>query len=229
MPGEVGPDDLVLLALNGGNDVAHATRTRPLHCGEQRAGTGQLQLLAGLAAAGKEFILDRQHPGTLGREVSTATQTHRMAARRPIERFGDRRPPVDDERLLVGAGDGQTPDVEGLAVGRQGSVALDLVAVADRVDTAEAERIASQVELLETVQARVDDHLPLDDGLGRATLVLDQGRFETVRHGGTHRIEAGIGPIDVVLLGLEVGMRDHLAAGVPPETVSPRVQTTPRP
>jgi hypothetical protein len=38
--GERRPDDLVLLALDSGDDVAHAPRPRPLQCRQQGAGAG---------------------------------------------------------------------------------------------------------------------------------------------------------------------------------------------
>ena len=50
-----------------------------------------------------------------GGEVAAARQPHRRAAGGPVEGLGDRRPPVDDDRLLVLVGHGEAADVEGVA------------------------------------------------------------------------------------------------------------------
>ena len=43
-PGSSGADDLVLLALDGGDDVAHGPGAGPFEGGQQRAGAAELEL-----------------------------------------------------------------------------------------------------------------------------------------------------------------------------------------
>ncbi len=73
----------------------------------------------------------------------------------PVERFGDRRPPVDDQGLVVRARHGQAADVEGLA--QQGALAR----LGQPVDPAEIEGLVPDVELLQPGQARPHDDVTL--------------------------------------------------------------------
>jgi hypothetical protein len=76
--------------------------------------TGQTETHTRVAALGiEQLVLEIQHPVALGEEVPAAGQTHGVGARGPVERLGDRGPPVDDNGLLVAVRDGQTSDVEG--------------------------------------------------------------------------------------------------------------------
>ena len=114
------PDDLVLLPLDRRHDVAHAAGTGPFEGGEQDLRSGEAEPGARFAALGiEELVLEVQHPLAFGQEMAPADQTHRVGAGGPIERLGDRRPPIDDERLLVFVRDRQPADVEGLGVRRR--------------------------------------------------------------------------------------------------------------
>ena len=57
---EGGTDDLVLLGLNGGDDVEHLARTRPLELGQQRVAAAQSGG-AGLAAGLAEEVVGDGH------------------------------------------------------------------------------------------------------------------------------------------------------------------------
>ncbi len=65
-------------------------------------------------ALAEQFVLEAEQLAALDHEVPPAQQPHRAAAGGAVERLGDRRPPVDDHRLAVLVGDGETADVEAL-------------------------------------------------------------------------------------------------------------------
>ena len=128
-------DDLVLLALDGGDDVAERAGAATLERREQRrvahaappgpvvAGRAVEALVVAETevAVAEQFVLEaeqrcgpRPRSGVGGRAPSAA-------AGRAVEGLGDRRPPVDHHGLAVLVGDGETADVEALdRVGRLG-------------------------------------------------------------------------------------------------------------
>ena len=182
-PGSGGPDDLVLLALDGGDDVGEPAGAGRLERGDQRAVAADAVVrVAAVAAAraaalAEQLVLDVEERAAPGGEVAAAGQAHRLAAGGPVERLGHRGPPVDDDRLLVLVGHRQAPDVVGVAR-RRLRVA---VAVARLVDAPEHERGVAEVELGEPVGDRVLDHVALEPGLlGAAPADLDH-RLELVR------------------------------------------------
>ena len=62
----------------------------------------------------EELVFDAEQISTLDDEVAAAGEPHRVTSGGPVERLGHRRSPVDDNRLAVLVGDGETPDVERL-------------------------------------------------------------------------------------------------------------------
>ena len=48
-----------------------------------------------------DIVLEAEHLAALHGEVAAAGEAHRVATRGPVERLGDRRPPVDHDRLAV--------------------------------------------------------------------------------------------------------------------------------
>jgi hypothetical protein len=113
--GQRSADDLVLLGLDGGDDVAHGAAAGALDLGpEQRAvallpRAEELVLVAGELAAGEP-------------EPAAADQALRIAGAGPVERPAHGRPPVDDHRGAGAVADVPAADVEGLgrAVGGAG-------------------------------------------------------------------------------------------------------------
>ena len=65
-------------------------------------------------ALAEQLVLDAEQLAALDGEVAAAGQAHRVAPGGPVERLGDRRPPVDHDRLAVLVGHGQPADVEAL-------------------------------------------------------------------------------------------------------------------
>jgi hypothetical protein len=199
--GHLGPDDLVLLTLDRGDDVAEPARPGGLECGQQGAmtGDGRTVVVGSEPEAGdgvaEQLVLDvEQHP-TTGREMAAAHETHGLAAGRPVERLGHRSPPVDDDRVLDLVAHRDPPDV----IGRR------LVGL---VDPAEAQRGIAQLELREALEHGVPDDVALEPGLlGAAPPDLDHRGHATGRLAGC--LEIRVGPIDVGLFRLEIGMTGH--------------------
>ena len=102
-------------------------------------------------------------------EVAAAGEAHRVAAGGPVERLGDRGPPVDDDRLAVLVGHGQAADVEALD-------GLGTLGVA--VDATEHERGVAEVELGEPVDHGLVEHVALVARLERAA----EGALVQVAH-----------------------------------------------
>ena len=205
--GHLGPDDLVLLALDGGDDVAELPRTRGLEGRHQGPvpGDGGVPVVEAEPRRGvaEQLVLDVEQRAAPGGEVATAGQAHRFAPGGPVEGLGHRSPPVDDHRLLVLVADRDAADVEGRGV---------VLAV----DAPEAQRGVAQLELGEPLEHGVPDDVALEARLlGAAPTHLDHRGHAGGRL--PRRLEAGVGPIDVGLLGIEIGMCCHgLLRGRPP-------------
>ena len=153
------PDDLVLLALDGGDDVAHGPGAGPLERGQQGAGAAESaarrvsspppsssprssQSRAPVDPAapvepvdrrrGEALVLDADDPPALGGEMAPQDQAHGVAARGPVEGLGHRGPPVHHQGLEVLARDPQPADVEALGPLRAVAPARPPVAVPAR-------------------------------------------------------------------------------------------------
>ena len=203
MPGQRTPDDLVLLPLDGRHDVAHAAGAGPLQGGQQHLRAGQAEPGAGFAALGiEELVLEVQHLLPFGEEVAAADQAHGVGAGGPVEGLGDRRPPVDDQRLLVLVGDGQPADVERLGVPRRRHWAAR-PSTRLAVDAAEHQRFPPDLELLEPGQAVAHPDVPLGHRLEGAAS-LPEGVLQPGRGRGAHGRQPGVGEVHVGLLGRDV-------------------------
>ena len=196
--GQLGTDDLVLLGLDRGHDVAQPTGAGRLERGHQGVAAGDLGPGAdeGLGVA-EDLVLDAQQGPAPDREVPAAGEAHRVATGGPVEGLGHGRPPVDDHRVLVLVGHGDATDVEIVT-------AVLLVTV----DPPEDERGVSQVEAPQAVGDAVVHDLPLPAGLLGAT----PSDLDGVRQPGGRRaagLEALVGALDVGLFGVEVGVIGH--------------------
>ena len=191
-------DDLVLLALDGGDDVAHAAGPGRL----QRGDEGAVALQAGSFAQvervlAEELVLDPEQLAAARGEVPAAGQAHRVTAGRPVEGLGHRRPPVDHHRLLPPVRHGQAPDVEGLAA-----------VVGVTIDAAEQQRRVAQVELGQPVGDGVEDDVALEASLLGAALAHLDHALQPVRR-RARLLEAVVRTVDVGLLSSQVGMDRH--------------------
>ena len=147
-------------------------------------------------AAAEQLVLDAEQVPALDGEVAAAHEAHRLAAGGPVERLGDRRPPVDDDRLGLLVGDGEAADVEALGRGRALGVA---------VDAPEHECGVAEVEVGQPLDQGLVERVALEAGLERAAEVgLVEVAEPPRRRPGA--FEALVGVIDVGLLVGEFGM-----------------------
>ena len=230
--GQRGPDDLVLLPLNGGDDVGHPARPGPVEGGQQGGGAADGQvaqnqlprsavlarrpgmvrgsgLVSGIDRV-EPLVLQADHPPTLEGEVTAEHQTLGIAPGGPVEGLGDGGPPVHHQRVVVGAVDGQPTDVERLDV--------RIIAVhrlVDPVDPAEGQGLVPDVQLFEAGHAGADDHIPLGPRLEGAAPAQVEHAFE---HGVgivPHGVEACVGEIDELLLLVKLRVHPHLRSAFP--------------
>ena len=205
-------DDLVLLALDGGDDVAQLAGAATFESGEQRAvatdAVGSLGGLSDVVVLGpdakvtlaEQFVLQAQQLPAVHVEVPPAHQAQRVAAGGTVERLGHGGTPVDHHGVAVLVGDGQPADVKAL---ERDGIAATSVVVARPVDTAEHEGGIAQVELRQPVEHRLVVHIALVAGL--------KGTAEGALMEPTHLprvdfalLEAVIGVVDERLLSSEI-------------------------
>ena len=166
-------DHPVLLALDGGHDVAETTSASRLQRGDQcaRARPSVEAAIAGMAAGAvevpvgqveadggllaEELVLDPQQGAAPGCEVPPALQAERLAAGGPVEGLGHRCPPVHQDRVVIGVPQTDPSDVEPLTRSR-------------RVDAAEHQRPVPDVELGQPGEGGFQHGLALESGLGGA-------------------------------------------------------------
>jgi hypothetical protein len=110
---DVGAHYHVLLGLDGGDDVAHRTDTRPLDLRLEDRGV----LLVRLAGRGQVLVLVGGQPPVLEAVPTAQGHPHRLAPRGAVEGQAHRRPPVHHHRLAARLGHVPAADVEALAGG----------------------------------------------------------------------------------------------------------------
>ncbi len=252
-PAERGTDDLVLLALDRGDDVGHPAGPGTVEGGEEGGWTADGQVaddelarcglppgdahplfdeLDTVFGQGEPLVLDPHDLAALEGEVAAEDESLGVATGGPVEGLGNRGPPVDDERLVVCSVDGQSTDVEGLGVrdpvravgGRGGPVAR---AGGQPVDPPEGECLVPDVQLLEPGQAGAHDDVPLGPGLEGAALAQVEHALEHRIGIPAHGVEPRVGEVDERLLGLQ--LRCHPPPPVvpcPPRTALARPRGT---
>ncbi len=235
--GERRTDDLVLFALDGGDDVGHLAGAGPVEGGQQRGRAADRQLADQELAPGpvpgvalgalldptraEALVLDSDHLAPVEGEVPPEDQALGIPSGRPVERLGDRGAPVDDQRLVVGIVDGQAPDVEdlgrrlpvrvgALAVGARSFGAVAVRRLDHAVDPAEGECLVADVELFEAGEAGPDDHVPLGARLEGAAPTQVEDALEHGVGVAAHGVEPRIRRVDERLLGLSLRVHPHL-------------------
>ncbi len=144
----------------------------------------------------EQLVFQPEQRSPVHGEVPTTGESHRFAAGGPVERLGDRRAPVDDDRLALLVGDRQPADVERLqAVGGLGHA----------VDAPEDERRVAEVELGQSVDHGLVEHVAFVAGLERPP----EGALVEVAH-PPRRVaadfETPVGVVDEVLFGGKIGV-----------------------
>ncbi len=188
-----GPDDHVLLGLDGGDDVAHRVAAGPAQGGHQRAVADRGQLLAVQRRGdlrAHQVVLDAQDAAALGADDPAAYDAAGSDRGGPVEGGGGGCAPVDDQRAVVGVQHAEAADVQGLgdlgaAVGDRavggfhGGVravrALLAVLAQEQVDPAEEEVLVLGVEPVQVGAGLEDLGVPLGEGAGRADLAAFGG------------------------------------------------------
>ncbi len=250
-PGQRRADDLVLLALDGADDVAHLARPRLAQRGEERAGPAQDQPVgqqalpaavpqlrssgsggrhgAGAALGIDEvLVLQPEHGPAPHGEVAAARQSLRVEPGGPVERFGDRGSPVDHERLVIRARDGEPADVEGLAQERVPGAGV-VPGFGETVDAPEVESLVADVELLQPGEAGAHHDVALGARLERAAPAQVENALQHLARLAPHELQPVVGTVEELLLILQIGMFGHLSPSSPThgETVQFRRPPTP--
>ena len=229
-------DDFVLLALDRPDDVAHLACPRLAQGGQQRAGPSQheavgqkaVPAVADLRSPGARWcsgpgasfgidevlVFEAEDRPTPHGEMPAARQPLRVEARSPVERLRHGGAPVDDERFVVRAGDGQPPDVEGLPQQRvvRGRLHLGL---REPVDPSEVKRLVSDIELFQAGQAGPHDNVALGARLERAAPAQVEHTLQHLPRLAPHELQAVVGTIEELLLILQIWMFGHLSPSSP--------------
>ena len=116
---EVGAHEVVLVGLDGGDDVAHRAHARTFDLRPQQAGV-QSQVLAAV-----EVLVLHRGQDAVG-EAEAAAQPHAepLVGGRAVEGARDRGAPVDHDGVAGGVADVPAPDVEHLHAGPVVAVAV---------------------------------------------------------------------------------------------------------
>jgi hypothetical protein len=183
--GRGGADRVVLLPLDGRDDVPHAVAGGLGEAGQQRPvadhphlGRSRLRVEQVVGDAGDPFPGRLDHPAP--------DDPLRVGRGGPVERRRRRRAPVDDQRFRVLAADAEPAHVVGGAGGQ--------------VEAAEDQALTLPVQRLPAPRGVEDHRVALDEGLEGAgagdpvPLLLRPGRV------GTQLGEAGVDAVDVLLL-----------------------------
>lgn len=112
-----GADHQVLFGLDGGDDVPHGVAAGLAERSHQGAvpdhrQLGAVQVRGQLGA--HQVVLDPEYLAALGADDPAAHDPAGFLRRRPVERCGSRRAPVDDQRRVVGVEDPDPADVQRL-------------------------------------------------------------------------------------------------------------------
>ncbi len=187
---EGSPDDGILLALDGGDDVAHTARAAALETGEKGGLTDKDEVAARLPV--EQLVFDGGKAPSPEEEVTAADDPEGIGRCGPVERLGDRSTPVDDERVALGVEDGQAADMESLAV----------VAV----EPPEGDRGIADIERRQPAGRHVNAYVTLHTGGERPSGPEsdDFGRDRTRRL--PHHLEPFMCVVEIGLLGLKFGV-----------------------
>ena len=165
-PGQPGPDHLVLLGLDGLDDVAHPPGPAGGQRGQQRRLAGDV--LAAAARAGRQvehLVVDPGQLAALGPQVPPPGHPLRGHRGGEVERPGRGRPPVDQQRVLI-AVLGEQPDPADVAR-----------IVRGEIEPAETESVLHRIHLGQLFGVETARRLPLGPALrGAAGLQKDRAQ-----------------------------------------------------
>lgn len=176
----VEPDDLVLLGLDGGHDVAHALPARGVDRRQQ--GRVAVRVLAGPA---EDLVGEAGDRTPAGVEVPAPTHVLGVGAGGGVERAGGGRPPVDQQRrvVVVLVEDPDPADVGAFSGGA--------------VQPAEAQPVVRHVQSRGLPRQRAHRDVPLHGG----PAVVAQRGAVLLHHPRALGVEPRVEPRDVFPLG----------------------------
>ena len=199
-----GADRLVLVALDGRDDVAHLPAAAAGERRHQGAVPDDDDVLRRLGH--HEVVLDADDARPAAAQDATPDDPHRFDRGGPVEGSRGRRPPVDDERLVLVVAHPEPADVPDLPLGRRGVLGAEVEAAEDEalvlgVDGRPAPGCCEH----EGVALEEAGHLLVADVAGavgapaREPVRLDVGRPEA------GLLELRVDPVDVRLLDGDLG------------------------
>ncbi len=196
-------DRLVLVALDGRDDVAHLAAAAAGEGGDECAVAHDDDVVGRLGH--HEVVLDADDGGAFAPQDPAPHDAHRVDRGRPVERGGRGRAPVDDEGLVLVVADAEPADVADLAVGRRGPLGTEVEAAEDQPlvllldHRASARRGVHEGIALEEPGHLLVAHVAGAVGAAPGQAVgLDVGRAQA-RLG-----QLGVDPVDVRLLAGEL-------------------------
>ena len=185
---ERGPDDEVLLGLDGGHDVAHLAGAAAVQLGQERVGDARGAV--GAVGVGEVLVEQLDQLTPLQGEAAATGEAEGVGEGGPVEGRGHAGPPVDDH---------------GVAAGVLHVAAADVPPVAGVfIDAAEAQG-AADVEGGPVAPHRVLDSGVVEVGTG--------GQLEAIGEAGRRGLHVGqvvVGAVEVLLFGGEIGMHGVL-------------------
>jgi len=106
-------DDLVLLGLDGGDDVEHLSGACPLELGQQRVAATQPSRAGVLVSPIEEVIGNRDDRPSIHHDLAPSDEPQWFPGARPVEGDRDRCPPVHDDGVGLLVFDVTASDVPG--------------------------------------------------------------------------------------------------------------------
>jgi hypothetical protein len=189
---DVRADDLVLLGLDGGDDVAHPARALRVEGGEQRplpAQAGEPRLVERVEV--EHVVLDAVDLAALEHQVPAPHHALGVGGGRLVERLGRRGAPVDEHAVLLVVGQADPADVEPVAVGQ--------------VQTAEDQPVLHRPQLAEPVLVQGREGVALGSALVAAGGTAATHLGEVRRGAFTQLVEPCVQLVDTVLLLGDLG------------------------
>ncbi len=189
--GDFGTDDAVLLRLDGGDDVGHATGALGAQRGKQRTLALQLGLLIGQQRSVENLVFDANDSAALGRQVPAGAGSERSRRGGLVERARLRHTPVQQDGLLVGI---PQPDASDIAVD-----------ASEQFETPEGEAVFDLAELRDAVLVEARERVPFGARLVRAADGTSLHVFELLACLIAQGVEPRVETPNVVAFAFDLG------------------------
>jgi hypothetical protein len=212
------PDRLVLLGLDGRDDVAHRVPASARQRRHQRALAEHRQVFR-RPLGRQQVVFEPDDPRPLVPQYATAYHAQPVGRGRSVERLGGGRSPVDHQRLVLRVTDADPADVQLLQLlgGRDGLAVVTCVGV----EPAEHQSFVLCVQLGDPAGGGVDQHVALVEAglllvadppdVLRLTALVPFDRDPGGGPGGL--VDPGVDPVDVCLLCVQLSPFDIFQIG----------------